>query len=205
MDRKWSGKRIGNYNPKPTIRASLSEVIGFSKTQQSQIKNIAETGVRAALDLDIPVFAFLAILQQESHFGMYKSSEGPRKNSTSNPSQFSSGRARVSTTAADYQFVLQYNIEQSIIQVYRWAERMAAREKGNKLWWTFYYWNGNTNIGKNGKEQRVNFADATLAYARSIKSSMRVERSKFSFWSFGILNAPPVRSGLKECKLFLPC
>ncbi|HMM78707.1 MAG TPA: RHS repeat-associated core domain-containing protein [Pyrinomonadaceae bacterium] len=185
------------------VSAALSNVVGYSALQQSQIKTIAVAAANAALNIGIDVGRFLGIVQGESEFGMVKTGEGPRKNAVSNPSQYSSGRAQIAAWgSAEYAAVLQYNLEQSVINVYQWAERGS----GNNLWNLLYRWNGNTDIEKNGKEQRVNFANRVSGIINGIQRTTKVgprERTGY-FESFGRPTSIP-SSGVNRCITLFTC
>lgn len=183
---------------------SLSNVRGYTELEQTQIKTIAQATAQAALNIGIDVGNFLGIVQGESEFGMVKTGEGPKKNALSNPSQYSGGRAQIAAwDSPEYSAVLQYNLEQSIINVYQpfWKS-----SKGN-LWNFLYRWNGNTKIEKNGLQQRVNFANRVQSIINGIQSTVKrglPTRTGYFFELFGRPSSVP-SSGVRPCSSIFIC
>lgn len=205
VTKTWIEDRGGNRiaEGEPNVAAVLSNVTGYGVVEQAQIKTIAEAAARAALNIGIDVGDFLGVIQGETEFGMHPNSPpGTKKYSVSNPSQYSSGRAQTALwSSPEYDSVLQYNLEQSIINVYQpfW------KSSGGNLWDTLYNWNGNTSIEKNGLQQRENFANRVSTIIRGIRGNAAVglpTRAGY-FWSFGTPSWIP-QGGYTRCTIFTP-
>ena len=200
----WVEDSKGNaslYDPKNEVAATLSNVRGYSSLEQEQIKTIAEAATRAAIDAGIDVGRFLGLVQGESEFGMVKTGEGAIKNGLSNPTQLSGGRAKTAAWGSPgYAAALKYNLEQSIKQVYNWAEGKSGGNLQNFL----YYWNGNRKIERNGQEQRVNFANRVLPIINGIKATMTVSapQRRGYFESLGSPGSVPT-AGVRPCNIFI--
>lgn len=206
----WIEDRSGNRiaNGEQSVSASLSNVKGYTDLQQTQIRTIAEATARAALNIGIDVGRFLGIVQGESEFGMVKTGEGAVKNALSNPSQLSSaGKGKPSRAQAaawgspEYAAVLQYNLEQSIIQVYQ-----PLAKKGGSVWQLLYDWNGNTKVEKNGLQQRENFANRVTPIINGIQANKSVGPSQRAgyFEQFGRPASMP-SAGVRPCITIFTC
>ena len=200
----WLSDVSGNAVTQRTGSASttITSSSGYNATQLEQIKTIATATANAAMNIGIDVATFLGIVRAESEFGMVRTGEGPRKNALSNPSQYSGGRAKIAGPGSpEYATALQYNLEQSIIHVYNWAEK----KSGGNLWQLLYLWNGNSTIEKNGREQRVNFADKTSGYVNGIKGSMSVGPATRTGYFDSLFSPSGIPSrGVVPCSLATP-
>ena len=185
--------RFGNTVENGEIRTrnsvSTTQPIGnLTELENQQVTLVAKTAAEIALKKGVDVGEFLGFVQGETEFGIARSSEPgvARKAPVVNPSQLSGGRARAADWGSPgYQSALEYNLEESIDQVYFWAQGQARNRGGgpSSLWWRLYYWNGSTKIWPGQTQQeRVRFANRVEPIINGIQSSRTVSSKRTGYF-----------------------